>query len=62
MDRDGRTPLHLAAKVNNIPAAEILILGGARVMARDISGRTPLDYAKSRRMIELLKQHEATEQ
>ena len=61
MDSQGRTPLHLAAKSDNVRAAEVLIKEGAKVMARDESGRTPLDYAESAPMIKLLKANGATE-
>jgi uncharacterized protein len=61
MDSQGRTPLHLAAKFDNVWAAEVLINEGAKVMARDAAGRTPLDYAESAPMIRLLKVSGATE-
>ena len=61
MDSQGRTPLHLAAKFDNVRAAEVLIKEGAKVMARDETGRTPLDYAESASMIKLLKASGATE-
>jgi len=61
MDSQGRTPLHLAAKFDNVRAAEVLIKEGAKVMARDMTGRTPLDYAESAPMIKLLKASGATE-
>lgn len=61
MDSHGRTPLHLAAKFDNVRAAEVLIKEGAKVMARDMTGRTPLDYAESAPMIKLLKANGATE-
>jgi ankyrin repeat protein len=61
MDSQGRTPLHQAAKADNVSAAEILIQEGARVMAKDKTGKTPLDYAESASMIRLLKEHGATE-
>jgi ankyrin repeat protein len=61
MDSRGWTPLHVAAKVDNVRAAELLIAEGAKVMPRDKSGKTPLDYAESAPMIKLLKANGATE-
>jgi ankyrin repeat protein len=61
MDSQGRTPLHIAAKFDNVLAAEILIKEDAKVMARDNMEKTPLDYAESAAMIKLLKQNGATE-
>jgi len=61
MDSQNRTPLHLAAKFDNVRAAEVLIKEGAKVMARNVAGRTPLDYAESAPMINLLKANGATE-
>jgi len=45
--RDGltRTPLHLAARYNHRPIAELLITRHADVNARDDDGATPLHYA-----------------
>jgi ankyrin repeat protein len=61
MDAQGRTPLHVAAKADNVLAAAFLIALGAKVMARDEAGKTPLDYAESGPMIKLLKDSGATE-
>jgi len=56
-----RTPLHLAAQYHNIYAAEKLIENGAKVMAKDGSGNTPLDLAEDGRIIKMLKKAGATE-
>ena len=61
-DESERTPLHIAAENNVLFAAEILLSEGAKVMPRDIEGKTPLDYAESGPMIRLLKKHGAKEQ
>jgi uncharacterized protein len=61
MDSEGRTALHKAAERDNLLAAEVLIAEGAKIMARDKSGKTPLNYAESGPMIKLLKANGATE-
>jgi ankyrin repeat protein len=61
IDEAGQTPLHIAAKHDNVRAAEILIKEGAKVMPRDNAGKTPLDYAESAAMIRLLKNNGARE-
>jgi len=58
---DGMTPLHIAAKHNDIYAATTLIKAGAKIMPKDDTGKTPLDYAESAEMIKLLKSHGAKE-
>lgn len=60
-DDDERTPLHIAAKFNNVVGAKMLIEAGCKLMDRDKDGKTPLDYAESAEMIELLKSHGAKE-
>ncbi len=61
-DYDGRTPLHIAAKRNNVVGAQMLIDAGCKIMPKDDKGKTPLDYAESAEMIKLLKDHGAKEQ
>jgi ankyrin repeat protein len=60
-DQYQREPLHIAAKYNNVFAAQILLEAGAKVMSKDSEGKTPLDYAESAEMIKLLKSHGAKE-
>lgn len=55
------TPLHIAAKQNDIYMATTLIKAGAKIMPKDDTGKTPLDYAESAEMIKLLKSHGAKE-
>jgi ankyrin repeat protein len=55
------TPLHYAAKYNNLFAANLLIKNGAKVMPKDKLGKTPLDYAEFGPMIQLLKDNGARE-
>ena len=50
----GWTPLHYAARFDNLMAAEILIIEGAKISQRTPIGKTPLDYAVSGTMIKLL--------
>lgn len=61
MDSRDRTPLHLAAKSDNLVLADMLIREGCRIMPKDTAGKSPLDYAESASMIRLLKNHGATE-
>jgi len=60
-DKNGMTPLHCAAKYNNIFAARLFLIKGAKVMPRDNKGKTPLVYAESAEMIKLLKEFGARE-
>jgi ankyrin repeat protein len=61
-DSNGMTPLHIAAKWNNIVGAKMLIEAGCKIMLRDRYGKTPLDCAESGEMIKLLKDHGAKEE
>ncbi|KAF5306145.1 hypothetical protein FQR65_LT07421 [Abscondita terminalis] len=45
-DEKGSTPLHVAAKANQLIQSELLITYGADPMCPDRQGRTPIDYAK----------------
>jgi len=58
----GATPLHLAAMSGYKELAEILLAHGADINARNSSGKTPLQLAKTRRaMVDFLRQHGATQ-
>jgi ankyrin repeat protein len=58
----GWTALHYAARFDNLMAAEMLIMEGAKISQRDPIGKTPLDYAESAAMIKLLKSNAPVEQ
>ncbi|KAL3521281.1 hypothetical protein ACH5RR_019430 [Cinchona calisaya] len=56
-DKEGRTPLHLAASRGHLGCAKVLVGAGANVDARSIDGRTPLFRAAAnghRQMVEML--------
>ncbi|NQU75698.1 MAG: ankyrin repeat domain-containing protein [Planctomycetes bacterium] len=61
-NKEGKTPLHIAARWNNYLLAKKLIEAGTKLMDRDDSGKTPLDYAESAEMIKLLKSAGAKEE
>jgi ankyrin repeat protein len=50
-----KTPLHIAAWLDNVLAVATLLNAGADVRALDAAGKTPLDYAEDQRIINLLK-------
>lgn len=60
-DNIGSTPLHIAAKYNNLYAANKLLSAGCKIMTKDFKGKTPLDLAVSKEMIKLLKKYGAKE-
>jgi cytohesin len=45
IDRDGVSPLHLAAMFGNAPLASLLIASGAKVNVKDSTNRTPIGLA-----------------
>jgi ankyrin repeat protein len=62
MNNYGWTPLHYAARFDNLMAAEILIMEGAKISERDGNFKAPLDYAQSAAMIKLLTSNGAAAQ
>ena len=56
-----RTPLHIAAEKGYYGIARILVENGAKVMILDKIGKTPLDLARSGKIIKLLKENGAVE-
>jgi hypothetical protein len=56
-----RTPLHIAAEKGYYGIARILVENGAKVMVLDKIGKTPLDLARSGKIIRLLKENGAVE-
>jgi len=57
---DGKTPLHIAVIWKNFVGAKLLIDAGAKNSVKDNNGKTPLDYAQSADMIDLLKSQTTT--
>jgi len=55
-DEYDMTPLHIAARTNNIVAAKMLIEKGCKLKDKDRYNKMPLDYAESAEMIALLKE------
>ena len=49
--------LHIAAKFSNLALAQLLINKGANINAQDLNGKTPLEYASSSIIENLLRQH-----
>ncbi len=61
-DTDGQTPLHIAARMDNVEMAKLLLAHGASVNEKDNQGKTPIFAAArkgSREMVELLMAHGA---
>jgi ankyrin repeat protein len=55
----GLAALHIAVRAYSIDVARLLICRGANVNVTDRDGRTPLDYAESEEIRELLLKHSA---
>ena len=55
-DREGRTPLMVAAAFNSISVAKLLLARGANPLARDTqNGNMPLDFAAAAGQVEVAK-------
>ncbi len=55
IDCDGRTPMHCAAKQGSVEMVHHLIKSGSSVNALDNDKQSPLQYAKTHDVIDLLK-------
>lgn len=62
-NKDGKTPLHIIAgelaNPDMEPMIKLMLAHGADINARDLSGKTPLDYAFDKKMVALLKKYGA---
>ena len=58
-DKEGETPLHIAASKSQGSTAELLLANGADVNARDNAGRTPLHWTSDKLVAEVLHAHGA---
>lgn len=54
LDKEGNTPLHLAASNDQLSAVQILLMHGANPEAINLLGKKPLDYTKLPELISLL--------
>lgn len=60
-DRDGLTALHFAAIFSQLEAVSALLAAGASPAARDRRGLRPLDHARRRRRVRVIRLLEAAE-
>eukprot|EP00928_Gymnodinium_smaydae_P021452 TRINITY_DN1836_c0_g1_i1.p1 TRINITY_DN1836_c0_g1~~TRINITY_DN1836_c0_g1_i1.p1 ORF type:complete len:1096 (-),score=164.71 TRINITY_DN1836_c0_g1_i1:59-3295(-) len=58
-DYDGETALHVAVKLGDVELAGVLLSSGADANAANMSGATPLDFAKKDELRWLLRSHKA---
>ena len=56
-DNNGETPLHAAALNGHKEIAELLIEKGADLNAKNVVGMTPLHYATTKEIADLLRKH-----
>jgi len=54
-DKNGITPLHLAAVNGHLDTVRLLLDGGADVNAKDDKGRAPLDVAREEGHVEVAR-------
>jgi ankyrin repeat protein len=53
--RQGQTPLFLAAEAGRTDVVQYLLDHGARVDVKDDMGRTPIDVARAKPIVDLLR-------
>ena len=58
-NRLGLTPLHMAVRSGHVEIAQLLIDAGCHINPKDNWLKTPLDYAKTQEMKELLRRYRA---
>ena len=54
----GSTPLHDAARYGYLKIVRLLLEYGANINAKDMFGKTPLDFAKRRNQLEVVEKLE----
>jgi len=56
-DREGKTPLHIAAEQVDRDFAEFLLKNGADINAEDNDGNTPIYYARQNQLKSFFEDH-----
>jgi ankyrin repeat protein len=54
-NKDGRTPLHIAALNNDMELAQLLLRYGASPQKRDAAGKTPINLTTNEELARLLE-------